>query len=422
MKEVILHYLWLHKRIDVTQLYTTKGEKIEIIRFGDYLQTSGPDFFNAQLIINNQKWVGTVEMHVQSSDWYLHHHEKDANYDNVILHVVWSHNAEVYRKNNTEIPVLELQSVIEAEEIARIQYLLKTKTWIYCENSIKNLVSFLFLSWKERLFFERLEQKSKEIEQLVLRQNKNWEAVCFSLLAKNFGLNTNGETFLEIINTIPFSVLQKESYIIEHLEALFFGYANLLSTSREDDYVKKLKENFNYLKHKYQLPDKQLQVQFYKLRPSNFPTIRLSQLAMLFYKHKKLFLDLVEATTKEKIYSLFNSGVSPYWETHYNFDTVSKKTTKKLTKSFINLLIINTIIPLQYTYKKSIGLDVSNEIITLLSTLQPEKNTILEKFVSIGISNANAFDSQSLLQLKKNYCNQQKCLKCAVGVAILKNK
>ena len=203
MKEIILHYLWLHRQVDVTRLFTTKGEKIEVFQFGSYLQTSGPDFFNAQMLIGDQKWAGNIEIHVKSSDWYLHHHQTDINYDNVILHVVWEHDTEVYRKDNSEIPVLELRNSVDRFLIQRINSLLAAKQWINCENSIASVDTFLLENWKERLFFERLEERSVGISQLFESLQQDWEATFIAVLAKNFGLNTNGEAFLNILKEIP---------------------------------------------------------------------------------------------------------------------------------------------------------------------------------------------------------------------------
>ena len=228
MKEDFIHYVWLHKKFNFSNLITQQGQSVTIIHSGNYLQNSGPDFFNAQLIIGNQKWAGNIEMHVKSSDWYVHHHETDDQYNNVILHVVWEHDAPIFRKDTTEIPVLELKNYVDAEERIKYESLLTPKTWIYCENQIRNVANFVFSNWQERLFFERLERKSIVIHQLLQQTDNDWEAVLFCLLAKNFGLNTNGEAFLKIAQSISFSVIRKESVELTYLEALLFGQANLL--------------------------------------------------------------------------------------------------------------------------------------------------------------------------------------------------
>lgn len=421
MKEDFLHYLWKFKKFDSLNLKTFNGEIITILSVGQYLELSGPDFFNAQITIGHQKWAGNVEIHLKSSDWYVHHHETDAAYENVILHVVWEHDTEIFRKNNTEIPVLELKKYVDALTIANYQSLMLQKSWIFCEKQIKEIDSFLFENWQERLFFERLERKSNPIFELLEQTHHDWEAVLFCLLAKNFGLNTNGEIFMKIAQSIPFSVIRKESFEIENLEALFFGNAGLLNAENEDNYFKDLKFRYFYLLHKYQMDKKIMEpVQFFKHRPDNFPTIRLSQLANVYHKHQNLFSKISTLKSLENMYEVFGVSVSEYWQNHYQFDKESPKKKKLLSKSFVDLVVINTIIPLQFAYAKSQGKEVSEDLIYLLKQVTPEKNAILDKFISFGIQSKNAFETQSLLQLKNEYCNKSKCLECAVGIELLK--
>ncbi|BCY28433.1 DUF2851 family protein [Flavobacterium okayamense] len=420
MRENVLHYLWLHKCYDVTNIYTTNNEKVEVLNSGQYLQSSGPDFFNAQLIINNQKWAGNVELHVKSSDWYLHHHEKDENYDNVILHVVWEHDVEVYRKDKTEIPVLELKNFIELETLSKIKRLFSKKSWINCEDSLSKVSDFTWFSWKEGLFLERLEIKSKLIYQVFENCDKDWEATFFILLAKNFGLNINGNTFFEIARSIPFTIVRKESFEIKQLESLFLGRANLLNKDFQDEYANELKKIWEYQKSKYNLTElKTIQVQFYKLRPDNFPTIRLAQLASLYVVSKNLFDRITRISTFEELKEIFNIQVSTYWQSHYNFDKVSKKRHVKLTNSFIELIAINSVVPIQFAYGKYNGKENLDEYLKLMYSLNAESNIIIKRFEEFGIEVKDAFDSQALLQLKNEYCNFQKCLKCKIGVELL---
>ncbi|TXI63820.1 MAG: DUF2851 family protein [Flavobacterium sp.] len=421
MKEDFLHHVWQFKKFDIANLKTIKGESIQILNSGQYLQLSGPDFFNAQLIIGNQKWAGNVEIHLKSSDWYVHNHEKDSNYDSVILHVVWEHDMPVFRKDNSEIPTLELKEYVALSDLHKYQSLVSQKSWIYCENEIRNVDDFIFKNWQERLFFERLGRKSQLIFELAEISNQDWEAVLFCLLAKNFGLNSNGEMFYKIAKSIPFSVVRKESYSLESLEALLLGQANLLSQDFQDNYAKELQKSYNYLVLKYQLHEKVFGlVEFFKHRPDNFPTIRLAQLANLYFHQKNLFSLVMNGTSINELYQIFNIGVSQYWETHYNFDKDSSKKMKKLSKSFIDLLVINTIVPLRFAYARSQQKEITQELIDLAILIPAEKNAILEKFYSFGINFQNAYESQSLLQLKKNYCDNKKCLDCAIGHFILK--
>ena len=422
MKEDFLHHVWQHKKFAVTQLQTTTGESIQILNSGQYLQQTGPDFFNAQLIIGNQKWAGNIEIHLKSSDWYLHNHEKDTNYDSVILHVVWEYDVPIFRKNNTEVPTLELKKYVELADLHKYQSLTTQKAWIYCENDIRKVNDFIFRNWQERLYFERLERKATEIRQLLLDSNNNWEAVLFCMLAKNFGLNTNGILFQNMARSIPFSVIRKESFAIENLEALFFGQANMLETNFQDNYTNKLQQDYNYLIKKYKITKNVFdKVEFFKHRPDNFPTIRLAQLAALYSKEHNLFSKIISFNVISELYDLFKVEVSNYWETHYNFDKTSVLKKKKMTNSFIDLILINTILPIRFAYEQSIQKQSSKEIIELIEAIQPEKNIVIDKFSAIGVDVKNAFETQSLLQLKKEYCDEKKCLQCAIGIHLLKN-
>ena len=423
MKEDFLHYLWKFKKFDTLNLKTFNGEEITIINVGQYLELAGPDFFNAQITIGNQKWAGNVEIHLKSSDWYVHHHERDEAYKNVILHVVWEHDTEIFRKNNTEIPVLELKKYVDAVTISNYQSLISPKSWIFCEKQIQEIDEFVFKNWQERLFFERLERKSKPIFDLLEQTNQDWEAVLFCLLAKNFGLNTNGEIFFKIAQTIPFSIIRKESFEVENLEALIFGTAGLLDYEKEDNYFKDLKFRYFYLLHKYQLDKTYVEpVQFFKHRPDNFPTIRLSQFANLYHSQQNLFSRINTLNSLKSCYDLFQVSASEYWLNHYQFDKESPKKKKSLSKSFIDLIVINTIIPLQFTFAKSQGKEISEDLIRLLNEVAPEKNAIIDKFNSFGIVSKSAFETQSLLQLKNEYCNKSKCLECSVGIELLKKQ
>jgi len=422
MKEDFLHYLWRFKKFETLKLRTTQKEQITIIKTGDYLELSGPDFFNAQIIIGDQKWAGNIEIHIKSSDWYVHGHEKDTAYENVILHVVWEHDTEIFGKNNVEIPVLVLKDYVASETINNYHSLVSPKSWISCEKQIAQIDEFVFTNWQERLFFERLERKSKFIYDLLEETNQDWEAVLFCLLAKNFGLNTNGNSFLQIARSIPFSIIRKESFEVENLEALLLGTSGLLDFEKEDVYFKDLKIRYFYLLHKYQLDRVYTDpVEFFKHRPDNFPTIRLSQLASLYNKHQNLFSKIVALKSVKNIYEVLNVSASLYWQNHYQFDKESPKKSKPLSKSFIDLLIINTIIPVQFAYASIMGESIEENLIALLKEVLPEKNSVIDKFESFGVSSKNAFDTQTLLQLKNEYCSQNACLKCAVGMELLRN-
>lgn len=422
MKENLLHFVWKLKLFSTAQLRSTNGEIIEIISAGTANPNSGPDFLNAKLVINNQLWAGNVEIHLNSSDWYMHNHEIDENYDSVILHVVWEHSVDVFRKTNQPIATLQLKNYISKELLDNYQQLFsKNKNWINCEKDIASIDSFIFTNWLERLYVERLENKSGQIQNKVTSLNNNWEAALFVLLAKNFGLKINAEAFMNFANSFDFSVLRKVSNNLEQLEALFFGQGGMLSNESESEYFNKLKKEYNFLKVKFQLmPISKGQVQFFRLRPNNFPTIRLSQLAMIYHRHQNLFSKIIETETINEFYGMFDAATSTYWETHYTFETASKKSVKKITKPFIDLLLINTIIPMKFLYLKSLGKNDLSSALTIIAHIKPEKNEIISKFNELNIKSKSAFETQALLQLKNDYCNKQLCLNCAVGKELIK--
>ena len=423
MKEDFIHYIWKYKKFNFTNLKTSNGDDLTILNSGDYLQKEGPDFFNAQIVITTQKWAGNIEIHIKSSDWYLHHHERDVNYNNVILHVVWVNDAPIYRKDNTEIPVLEIKNYVSPDIQHIYMELSAQKSWIYCENQIKDIDSFVFCNWQERLFLDRLEEKALPIQELLNETQQDWEAVLFCLLAKNFGLNTNGEAFYKIAKSITFSLIQKEALDVIYLEALLFGQANLIPDNVEDVYPKELKSWYDYMALKYKMNKPALEnIQFFQHRPDNFPTIRLAQLAMLYHLQRNLFSKIIAAKSLTELHPLFELQVNGYWKTHYNFDKPSPKKDKSLSKEFINLLIINTIAPIKFAFAQSQGKESAEILIDLLASIPAEKNNIIEKFSIFGIKSKNSFQTQALLQLKNKYCNTKKCLHCAIGLDLLKNK
>ncbi|MBE9491016.1 MAG: DUF2851 family protein [Bacteroidetes bacterium] len=421
MQEDFLHYLWKHKKIDVTNLKTTSGETVTIVSVGQHNHDSGPDFFAAQLKIDNQLWAGNVEIHVRASDWFVHNHENDKAYDNVILHVVWEYDTDIYRKNNSVIPTLELKELVLKEAIHNYQRLFsKTQKWINCDNDFASVDDFTIQNWLERLYFERLERKSLDIEKLLKASSNNWEEVLFKMLTKNFGLKVNGEAFLSISKSFNFSVVRKQQSKVINLEALFFGQAGLLDQDNQEVYYLELAKEYQFLKQKFNLTQHGvLPLQFFRLRPHNFPTIRLSQLAMLYYKQQNLFSKIMNTNSIEELYILFTVSASLFWENHFTFNKLSKQSKKVITKSFIDLLLINTIIPLKFSYAKYQGKVIDDEIIEIIQHITSEKNSIVEKFNSLKPMSTSALQSQALLQLKIEYCDKNKCLQCSIGNAII---
>jgi hypothetical protein len=422
MNEDFLHYVWKYQLFSVYDLKTSTNEDVSILKVGIHNYNSGPDFLNAQLKIDDQLWVGNVEIHLKSSDWYAHHHEIDENYDAVILHVVWEDDATVFMKNNKPLPVLVLKDFVFLSALNNYRNLFSAKqNWIPCEKEINTVDNFTIDNWKERLFFERLERKSIEMNQVLLDNQNDFEAVLFQLLAKNFGLKVNGDVFFNLATSFNFSVLKKVRFTESQLAALLFGQAGFLEDVIEDEYHQQLKTAYSYLQHKYNLESiAKVQFSFFRMRPPNFPTIRIAQLIALYHLHQNLFSKMMQIETLKGFYELFEIDINPFWKSHYTFDKTSKLSTKKLTKSFVDLVLINTIIPLKFLYQKNRGEVNEMEFLAILKKIKSEKNSIISKFDDIGVKSKNAYETQALLELKNNYCNKKLCLQCAIGIKLLR--
>ena len=417
MQEDFLHYIWKHKKFEVNKLETTQGEPILVTSVGQHNFNSGPDFFNAQLKIGNQLWAGNVEIHVKSSDWFLHNHEQDKAYDNVILHVVWEHDIDVFRSDNTTIPTLQLKDFTSKTILDNYEKLVsKNGKWINCENEFGTVDDFLIENWLERLYFERLERKSLNIQSLLETTKNDWEAVLFVMLAKNFGLKVNGESFFSIAKSVDFSIVRKTQSNQQTLETLLFGQAGLLEQDIEDGYYASLIKEYKFLKQKFNLENNPIIApQFFRLRPPNFPTIRLSQLASLYFNNQNLFSKIIALNALEDFYKLFNVSASTYWDSHFSFGKTSKSSTKKLTKSFVDLLLINTILPIKFCYAKKNGHEVDAVILKISNEIASEKNSIIDAFDRLKKVSKSSLHSQALIQLKTEYCEKNSCLQCAIG-------
>ncbi|MEX0316096.1 MAG: DUF2851 family protein [Allomuricauda sp.] len=422
MREDLLHFIWRCDKLQGRPLTTSTSEHIVIKNPGTLNLHAGPDFFNAQIEVGGQLWAGNVEMHLKSSDWYVHHHEIDSNYDNVILHVVWEDDISVFRKDGTRVPTLELRNHIAPTILEKYQELFQhfNPAFINCEKDFTGFDSFLVNNYFERLYIERLEQKAILISDLLQKFNNDWERTLFVLLMKNFGSKINGDFFMQRAIQLDFSKVRKTSVDLYQLESLLFGYTGLLEIEDcNDTYYKALKSEYDYLSKKFKLDPPSLKPGFFGLRPANFPTIRVSQLAHLYHQHQNLFAKLLEVNKLDDIYSIFTAETSPYWESHFTFGKISKTRKKKLSKRFIDLLIINTIIPLRFCYSKQIGIDWANDLLSLVSKLNPEKNSIIDGFKNFGSSTENALEGQAKLQLYNNYCSKNKCLHCTLGAHLL---
>lgn len=419
MQEDFLHYIWQYQKIDSDNLKTVNGQDLQVLSVGQLNHNSGPDFFNARIVIQHQEWAGNVEVHVKASDWYAHHHEIDRNYDNVILHVVWEDDVVVFNACNKPVQTLELKKYVDTSFVGNYKALLAGKKWINCQSDIHTVDSITLMSLKDSLLVSRLERKSKEIETRLKATHFNWEGVLFEKITKAFGLKVNAVIFEQLAKSISFTVFKKEMSSTLKLEALLYGQANMLQDDLHDSYYVELKKEYAFLRNKYKLNPVIGRMQFFRMRPVGFPTIRLSQLAMLYYRHKNLFSRLVKLKSVEEIRKIFNLTTSTYWKTHYTFGKEGSSRTKKLSNSFVDILILNVLLPIKYVYFRLIGQGSNKAVLEMYKHIAPESNAVIHKFKAFNLQIEHAGDTQALLELKNHYCDKNKCLSCKIGNRLL---
>ena len=421
MKEKLLQYIWQFQYLNKNELAAVNGEPLQIIHQGNFNTSQGPDFSEARIKIGNTIWAGNIELHIKSSDWNLHNHSSDKNYGNVVLHVVWQHDKEIKDAAENNLPTLELQSRVSKLLLNKYEELMNAPSFIPCEKQIHSINELTLTSWKQRLLAERLETKSAIIFEFLQQNNFHWEETFWWLIAKNFGIKVNSESFEKIARSIPVSILAKHKNQIHQLEALLFGQAGLLENNFEEDYPLMLQKEYRFYKKKYKFEQPHVQLFFLRMRPANFPTIRLAQLATLIHKSSHLFSKIIEIVSIAEIKQLLNITANDYWHYHYVFDETSAFKKKKLGEQMMNNILINTVVPILFAY----GLHHNEEkykekAITWLEEIAAEKNVITKGFETLQFSNKNSFDSQAYIQLKNEYCNNKRCLECSIGNSLLK--
>lgn len=419
MNEKLLQYLWNYKLFTLHNLKDVKGNPIEILNFGAWNHHAGPDFLEGKIKIEQLQLFGNIELHLRSSDWIFHQHTQNTAYDNIILHVVYLHDVAIPELEEKGIPTLELKNYISPETIQKYQHLNSDAQFIPCERLLPHhAIPFQFA---EEFLLKKLDEKSNFIQEILAQQKNDYEATLFQALAYAFGLKINAPIFQQLFAQLPFSVIRKVHHRLEQIEALFYGTAGWL-TEAYDDAMQKWKREYEFLVNKYQLPAITIAPKFLRLRPPNFPTLRLAQFAQLLHQYPSLFTTLIETKKISDIKTLFSDiQASSYWDNHYNFGKPTKKTSpKKLTSDFIDLLLLNAILPVKYTYLKNLKEDAAESILEDYVQIGAEKNSVTHLFSSLGIPMNSAIDSQAFLYLHKNYCTQKKCLDCSIGYQILK--
>ncbi|MEZ4909625.1 MAG: DUF2851 family protein [Saprospiraceae bacterium] len=422
IKEDFIHYLWRTKLLPA-ELLTLQGQSVQILDFGTGNMDSGPDFFNAKVVLDDQLWVGNVEMHVFTSDWIKHRHSNDDAYKNVILHVVWTNDLVKIELESIGIPTLVLNGLIPKIYLDRYLLLKNSSFEIPCKDQIATVKMARVSLWMERMAVERIEAKAQAVYTLFQNTSENWEETLYIMLVRYFGTKVNREPFERLARAVPMKLILLNRDKPKSLEALYFGQAGMLRDSNvEGDYYGELSAEYNFLQRKYGLtPMDPMTWKFGKIRPANFPTIRIAQLSAIMTNARPLFSVVLEMQELSELRAFFNKETTEFWDKHYTFSSKSKFSKKEISDSFFNLICINAIGPMLFAYGKMIRNDVYIlKAMHILESISPEKNAIITGFEKLGIGVTSAYDSQACIHLKTNYCDLKKCLSCQIGHDIIK--
>lgn len=421
MTEAFFYYLWRYQLFQ-TPLLSTDGEEINIIKPGILNTDSGPDFFNAKIQIGDTTWVGNVEIHVRSSDWNRHQHQKDPAYNNTILHVVFECDKMVRTQDEQILKCLELKGKFDAHSLEKYEYLLHNKNWIPCAQQLEDIDNFEWKNWLERLAIERLENKSASVSEILESTLMDWEMAFFISTSGYFGQKINQLPFQILARSVHPNILAKHKDQLFQIEAILFGQAGLLEEGNENKYHQKLKQEYEFLSKKYKMvPMPKHLWKYMRLRPAAFPDIRIAQLAHLMSRSDFLFSKILETKELKQLHQLFESHASEFWNTHYRFDVASPSRIKKLGAASRMGLMINAMIPFLFVYGRNKGESkYEDRALQFLSEISAEKNQITKKFTTHGKKPNNALESQAMIELKTHYCDFKKCLDCKVGLSILK--
>lgn len=424
MNEAFLQYVWRHKLLQGGEFTSTDGHTLRIVRQGELNTDAGPDFFNARVSIDGVEWVGNIEVHVRTSDWNAHHHSQDKAYNNVVLHVVYEHDTDILLQNGKQPVTLELKSYIDPKLIERYDSLMQADDDIPCADRLGEMPGFILDGWLDRLTAERIESKAEVVRRLLGESHGGWEQTCYWLLARYFGGRVNALAFELLAKATDQRLLARWKDDPQRLEALLMGQAGLLEGYFEDDYPRQLQADYEAIRTGAGLrPIDAYLWKFYRIRPSSFPTIRISQFANLVATSSNLFSTLLDMTDVAQIATLFNQPAAEYWCSHYRFDQPSPSHPKAVGRAQAEILVINAWVPLLFVYGTVHGQQqYKDQAIDLLQQLKAENNNIIRRWKNVGIAADTAARSQALLQLHNSYCLNHRCLDCTIGYNLIKRR
>ncbi|MFN3839471.1 MAG: DUF2851 family protein [Cyclobacteriaceae bacterium] len=422
MTESFLHYIWQFQYFDKTDLITTEGEVIQVFHPGIKNIHAGPDFSDARIKIGALEWRGSVEIHINATGWVEHHHQTDAAYEKVILHVVWTDDKIIRRGDGSVMPTLVLKNRVDPALWNRYRRLITAGEEIPCSHSLHKISPVITLSMLDRTLLQRLESKAGIVLGLLEKNKNDWDETAYQLLARNFGFKVNAEPFQQLATALPYKVIMKHANRQDQVEALLFGVAGFLENVKEDAYTSALIQEYSVLSRKYNLEQKMLhktQWRFLRLRPANFPTLRLAQFASFLITSKNLFATLSHSTYKQ-LKEWLSIEQSDYWKHHYQFGK-AVKTVPSLGAGSIHTILINTVTPLLVAYgRKQDDQQYVDRAVNLLQQIPAEKNSITRLYASLGIDVKTAFDSQALIELYSFFCKKRRCLECSIGASLIK--
>lgn len=418
MTEKLLQYLWNYKVFKHFDFRDIEGNAVEILNFGKWNTNAGPDFLDAKIKTKDLVIAGNIELHVRTSDWIFHNHSQDPNYQNIILHVVYQNDAEIDDLIRKNVPTLELKDHIDQNILWKYEKLINGTQFIPCENIF--LPDKIPVNFHEATIIKKLDEKSQEFEKSLEFHKNDFEAVLFHSLSYSFGLKVNASIFRLIAESVDFRVINRIRQNESQLEALLFGISGWLEDPK-DGQMMIWKREFDFLRKKFSIPNLKFYPKFLRLRPPNFPTVRLSQLADLYHRHQNLFSKIIKADHINELYDVFAPvKASEYWDFHFNFGTLSKFQPKTLSRDFIELVILNTVLPLKYTYHKYHREEITDEILEFYRNTPAEKNSIISGWKKMDLNVKNALESQSLIYHYKTSCEEKNCLNCGIGFKLLK--
>ncbi len=423
MQESLLHHLWSLQYFDKQDLRTTAGDPVDVFYPGILNTDAGPDFSTARLRIGSIHWVGNVEIHEKSSGWLDHHHDQDPAYDSVILHVVWTDDKEIVRRDNSALPTIELNGRVHNSLIRNYRQLIGSSFSIPCQRSFPAVEPVTRLSMVSKTLVQRLDRKAEEVHSLLRLNGNNWEETAYQLLTRAFGFKINSDPFFQLAKSVPLKLIQKQHQLL-HIEALLFGQAGFLEAAKGDAYYLTLQKEYRLLAHKYSTEKGRMeksQWRFLRLRPPNFPSLRLAQLCAVLHQRKTLFSSLMEAHTVKDLLRFFRVPPSDYWADHYQFSKTSSNRIHELGRGSVEIVLLNSVVPLWVAYSRRMDDSTAmDRALALLEELPAEENAITRRWSDLGMPPRNSFEAQGLIELFNTFCQRKNCLACSIGVSIIR--